>query len=57
MHRINITKYIQFFLIILMIFNNVLSAQSESQKKKLEAQKAELERQIKENDEVKLLLD
>ncbi len=47
MHRINITKYVQFFLIILMILNNVLSAQSESQKKKLEAQKSELERQIK----------
>lgn len=47
MHRINITKYVQFFFIILMIFNNVLSAQSESQKKKLEAQKSELERQIK----------
>jgi len=47
MHRINITKYVQFFFIILMIFNNVLSAQSESQKKKLEEQKSELERQIK----------
>ena len=47
MHRINITKYVQFFLIILMILNNVVSAQSESQKKKLEAQKSELERQIK----------
>ncbi len=47
MHRINITKYVQFFLIILMILNNVLSAQSEAQKKKLEAQKSELERQIK----------
>ena len=47
MHRINITKYVQFFLLILMILNNVVSAQSESQKKKLEAQKSELERQIK----------
>lgn len=47
MHRINIAKYIQFFFIILMILNNVLSAQSESQKKKLEAQKSELEREIK----------
>ena len=36
MHRINITKYVQ-FLIILMILNNVLSAQSES-KRKIRAQ-------------------